>query len=236
MFNCRKCNINQEHSLTIKTLWPCPGTLSNCPHSFVLPQRALSLRWLRSSCRTTRSRNIPHSLRALSADPNGASFPSDAYLFTEDGVVSFTPDLGECCPILEPSPPVPFTVERRVLRLRGGAPPKSRRRRRDEQPQPDPFAAFHDVFNRRPAGSSSSSAEAAADDVTATVATGESVITTAVQDSSLTERRVAFADSRPGSSPHIPISKSRKTSLAERRGELDREIQASARAAKKAAT
>ena len=71
---------------------------------------------------------------------------------------------------------------------------------------------------------------------TATVAPGESVITTAVQDSSLTERRVTFEDSRPGFTPHIPISQSRKTSVAERRVELDREIQATAQAAKKTAT
>ena len=136
---------------------------------------------------------------------------------------------GKCCPNLEPSPPVPFTVGRLVLRLRCWTPPKSRRRR-NEQPQPDPFATFRDVFNRRPAGSSSSSAEVAADDATATVAPGESVITTAAPDSSLTEMCVPFADSRLGSTLRIPISRSRKTRVAERRVELEREIKATARA------
>ena len=56
-------------------------------------------------------------------------------------------------------------------------------------------------------------------------------------DSSLTERRVTFADShRPGSTPRITISKSRKTTVAERRVELERVIKATARAAKKATT
>ena len=82
--------------------------LSDCPHHIVVPQGAFLFRGFRSSCCTTRSGNIPHSLRALSAGSNIAYFSSDAHLFTEDGIDSFTPDGGEMLPKFGTQSACPF--------------------------------------------------------------------------------------------------------------------------------
>ena len=102
--------------------------LSDCPHHIVVPQGAFLFRGFRSSCCTTRSGNIPHSLRALSAGSNIAYFSSDAHLFTEDGIDSFKPDWGKMLSKFRTQSACPFhSVVVRFLH---------------EQPQSDPFAPF----------------------------------------------------------------------------------------------
>eukprot|EP01037_Dinobryon_pediforme_P018841 gene18841-19158_t len=44
----------------------------------------------------------------------GLCFPSDAHLFTEDGIASFKPDWGKCCPNLKPGPSVHIWFARRL--------------------------------------------------------------------------------------------------------------------------